>query len=34
MTNVAPTVDGFGTIEIRNVSYQTATNMPGRAPAL
>lgn len=31
MINVTPTADGFGTIEIRNVSYQTATNIPGRS---
>jgi hypothetical protein len=28
-----PTADGFGTIEIRNVSYEVVTNVPGRAPA-
>jgi len=28
-----PTADGFGTIEIRNVSYEVITNVPGRAPA-
>ena len=28
-----PTADGFGTIEIRNVSYEVITNVPGRPPA-
>jgi hypothetical protein len=27
-----PTADGFGTIEIRNVSYEVVTNVPGRPP--
>ncbi len=27
-----PTADGFGTIEIRNVSYEVITNVPGRPP--
>lgn len=28
-----PTADGFGAIEIRNVSYEVITNVPGRPPA-
>jgi hypothetical protein len=28
-----PTADGFGTVEIRNVSYEVITNVPGRPPA-
>jgi hypothetical protein len=28
-----PTADGFGTIEIRNASYEVITNVPGRPPA-
>jgi len=27
-----PTADGFGAIEIRNVSYEVVTNVPGRPP--
>jgi hypothetical protein len=28
-----PTADGFGTIEIKNISYEVITNVPGRPPA-